>query len=165
MTMIEAIVYVALFSLMFAVIVETTLTVGSAFRTSRVRKNVNLEGGAALERIMREAHLAHGINTAQSTLGTTSSKIVFDTILGPSDETVTTREFYLQNGAIIFKEGSASPSPLTSSNVRVRELIFYEVGTSTFSRAMRAQITIEGGSGKSYIEEHFYDAAVLRRTY
>jgi len=162
-TLVEMVVYVAVIAVIFAVVVNTILSVSSAWGNARVKRNLMQQGGATMERILREIRLADSVNVGGSTLGVHPGILELATIQSPSDETALTRSFLLSSTTLMMSENSVN-TPLTSG-VDITNLIFYKITNGNISEGVRVMLTVEDGVGRYYQSRNFYGTAVLRRSY
>lgn len=162
-SLLETLIYVAVVVLLTVVVVNTAMVMTTASAKTRLKRNVLSEAGISVERITREIRLADSIDISGSTLGTHPGVLRLNTIVSVDDETPTTREFYLEDGALMMKEGTSTAVPLTSA-VNINNLIFYRIVAST-SEAASVVLTAED-TFRGLSELHtFYSTAVLRRSY
>jgi hypothetical protein len=129
----------------------------------RLARNLNISSRTAMERIIREIRLADSID-GTSTFGSHPGYLKLNTI--DANNNPTTMEFFLTGSNLMIQEGASSPESLTSSNVTVSNLVFYQISPSTASKAIKVEMTLTSilpnGQQKS---EKFYDTVVLRRSY
>jgi len=164
LSLIETVIYVSILAILFVVVINTIAILSTSFGQSRIKRNVVTQGGSALERIVREVRLAHDIDVSGSTLGTHPGRLKLSTIVGPDDETGTTREFFLTDGTLMMQESISPAVPLTSG-VDITNLVFYAISAATISKAVRIEMTVKDESGKLRSSQNFYDTTVLRRSY
>ena len=165
LSLIEIILYVALLGLLLVAVVNLTLTIATVYAKARVVRAVNQQAVAGMERMVREIRLAHGIDNAASTFGTHPGVIELDTIVSPTDTTVTTRRFLL-SGSILALEEGLSPAVALTNRVDVTNLVFHDIDTGASGRrAVRIEMTATAGQGKLQTTQTFYETAVLRGSY
>lgn len=165
-SLIETIVYISILGILFVVMFNTAIVVTNAFGKSRVIRAIDIQGGAILERILREVRLADSVDVGGSILGVNPGKLKLNTVLSAANPTATIREFELQTstGDVMIKEGTGEAIPLTLGIITTR-LVFYSIVASTTSEAVRIEMTFEAGLGRSYSSKDFYGTAVLRGSY
>ena len=163
-SLLETIIYIAILAVMVAVVVNTVLITTTAFGKSRVKRNVAVQGGAALERILREVRLANNVDVAGSVLGVHPGRLRLDTTVSSSDETPTTREVFLTSSTIMMLTSGSSDAALTA-DAEITNLVFYFIEAAETSEAVRVEMTITGSVGQTTTSQNFYGTAVLRRSY
>lgn len=162
-SLLETLIYVATIVLLTVVVINTAMIMSTVSAKARLKRNVLSEGGLSVERITREVRLADSIDIPGSTFGLHPGVLRFNTVAAFDDDIPTTREFYLEDGVLMMKDGSSIAVPLTSA-VRVSNLIFYHIVAST-SEAVSIVLTAEG-TFRGLLESHtFYSTSVLRRSY
>lgn len=164
-SMLEAVIYVALLAGLLVIAVDITLVSSNAFGKARLNRALAVEGGSALERIIREVRLAHGIDELASTFGSSPGALSLETIRGPDSETLVTRTFAIDGETLTLQEDSETPQVLTPG-VSVTRLMFYKISTAaTTSQSIRIEMTVEDELGPLSALQNFTGTAVLRRSY
>lgn len=163
-SLLETIIYVSILAMIFVVVINTVIVVSNSFGKARVKRNITAQGGAALERILREARLADSVDIIGSTLGVHPGELHLNTIVGPNDETKTTRNFSLQGNDLMIREGTSEAVALTSG-VEITNLVFYFLTASTTSEAIRIEMALSDSAGRFQTSQNFSGTAVLRRSY
>ena len=152
-TLLETVVYVSILAVVIVLVIGSILSVYQAFGKTRVERKLVLNGDVAMERIVREIRSATSTNVGASTLGSHPGILKFGS-----------KKFSL-SGDILTVEYSPSPAEdLTSSDVEVTNLIFYREA-STNSEIIKAELTLEAGSGIFKKSRTFYGSAVMRGAY
>ena len=160
----EALVYVSIIALLTIIVINTAMVMSVTSGKARLKRNILGEGGVSLERIIREIRLADSVDVPGSVLGTHPGVLKLNTLVSASDDTPTTREFYLNSGMLMMKEGSAGAVPLTQ-NVNITRLVFYHVDMASTSKAVSVEMGAED-TVKKLTESHtFYTTSVMRRSY
>jgi len=162
MSIIEALFYMAILVLLVSVTVATLVSLSSTYRNLRSFEAVNESAQSALERIVRELRGATSVDTMLSTLGSSPGDLYLDSL--DEDGATTTLEFFVSAQTIRVKEAGADVGPLTAADVRVTNLIFRRMAT-TSSVAVKVEMTLESGTSTHYISKNFYSTAVLRGSY
>ena len=125
-TLIEAIFYVAIVSIIATFATEAIVSTVTIFGKARVKRTINEQGISVMERMLREIRLSDEIDIGSSILGSSPGKLSLNTIVSPLNETPIGRQFFIQGQNLILKEGSASSAPLTN-NVRITKLLFRRI--------------------------------------
>ncbi|MBI1998944.1 MAG: prepilin-type N-terminal cleavage/methylation domain-containing protein [Parcubacteria group bacterium] len=164
-TLLEAIVYIAILSLMFVVITHTAIVATAAFGKSRVKSALAAEGFVAMDRILREIRLAHGIDGEASVFGAHPGVLKLKTRVSAADATETTRTFALSSGRLYIEEASGETAPLSGGGIEISELTFVLIGTPDSPRAVRVMLVGESAYKALRDTRKFYGTAVLRGRY
>lgn len=162
-TLIEIIVYLAIFAVLSVLVVETIITVTDAFGKARVKRTLALEGRGAMERMMREIRLATSVDITGSVLDTNPGRIKLNTVVSPSDSAPAVREFLISGKHLILRDGANDIAIV--ANASTTKLIFRHILGSDVSDAVRIELEIEDGQGDRYMSVPFYSTAVLRGSY
>lgn len=131
-SLIEGIIYVAIFMIVFLVVVQLIVNTQNAFVKARYRRAVHEQGTAALDRIIREIRLAKSVDASQSSMDVNPGTLVLNTVVSDTDATPIIRKFFIQNSAIMLQEGVSSAVPMTS-NIRVTNFVFHDAGKTKAS--------------------------------
>ncbi len=159
-TLLETLFYIALFTLLFAIIIQTLLTIGGTHQRIAALKHINDAGLTGMERLVREVRDADHIVLDQSDLGVTDGRL---TLAYKADDT-DTRSFYLAEERLYLDRNGVKEGPLTSRDARVTALTFHRVN-ATSSEAVRIELAIEATSTDRVLAETFYNTAILRGSY
>ncbi len=158
-TLIEILIYTAILAIIFILVVNSLSIVIKAFNQGRVAIKINNSAETAMERMTREIRFAYGVDAAS----TLDHLVLNSYVLGT--ETPTTVEFYIDSGKLMIKEGVSPAGQLTSSDLSVTNLGFRQITTSSMSKAVKIEMTIEDSSGNYQKTEDFYNTIILRRSY
>jgi len=161
-TLIEMIVYVAILSAVFILVVNTILIVSRSYSAIKVTSDINSSASISLERLIREIRLASGVDTIQSNLGTHPGRLFLNTV--DSLGAPMTLDFYIENNLLKLKKNGVLSGTLVRDNIQVTNLIFRHIELGV-SEAVKIEMRIQGTEGKSTKTEDFYGTAVLRGSY
>lgn len=166
LSLVELLIYVAILSVMFVVIANTAAIVIGSFAKARTERNVTVESGVALERMVREARLAESIDLVGSVLGTDPGTLRLNTITSSVDVTPITRTFSLDpvTSHLMIQDGASPARELTSSG-KITKLIFYNIANTLVSKSIHIEMTMQDGAGAASSTRNFYSTAGLRRSY
>ncbi len=163
-SLIEMLIYIAVLSIIFLIVVGTTLSFASSYRTLAALRAADNAGIDTLEPMTRTIRAAGSVLTSQSVLGSNPGTLaLYEAHNGNS----TTTTFDLQNGVVEMTvmvnniKDAALSGPLTSSNAMVTNLVFDALSTSTAS-AVKIDMTAIGISGSVQKSKNFYSTIVLR---
>lgn len=159
-SLIEMLIYISLLVFMLIVIINILNGISKSGRLLKSSKNIDNSALVSMERIVREIRLAESVS-ASSTLGVNPGTLILsgvDDLNNPR-----TVEFGLDSGLIIMHENGVGLGPLNLSEARVTNLVF-NLLTSSSSRAVRTQMTIESGTSTWYKSEKFYSTTILRKS-
>lgn len=162
LSMMEAVVYIAIFAFLFVLVVNVLITMSGSFAELERFRQVTTGGALGLERIAREARDAVSINTSLSTFGSNPGILVLNTV--DEDEEAHIVRFYGSGGTLYVQLDSASAERLTGDDVAVSNLVFRNL-SSTESDAVKIELQVHSQRGAREISIPFYDTIVLRGSY
>ena len=159
-TIIETIVYVAIFSLVVGALVTFILNINS----SRLRSQTMLEVKGQGADLMRTLTTAIKNSTAINSPGTGLSSGVIS--IETSDPAKNPTIFSANGEAIFITEGSADPIALTNNKVRVTGLVFTNATKIDTPGVVQIRFTIQNTAQQTLPEQQysidFYGTATLR---
>ena len=162
-SLIETVVYVALFVLLAAVLVGTLYGMDSAYRQIRANDDLLDSAELSMGRMMLEIRSATGIDTGASTFGTSPGVLTLNSL--DASGAPKTVKFDLSSGALeVLDSTVGTPADLTGGQVEVTSLVFRDIATTATSSAVRVEATFTSlrAPATSVTET---DTAVLRGSY
>lgn len=154
-------IYVSIVTITLAIVVNVCLTLSRSYSSLREAKDIGNAVTVGLETMVREIRGAESVDTANSSLATSTGRLTLSTTENGAASTV---EFYLATSTIHMKRGGVYEGPLTLSNVSVTELTFNHIASSTL-QAVKIEMVVQTGSGSTTRTERLYDTVVLRGSY
>ncbi|MSR71568.1 MAG: prepilin-type N-terminal cleavage/methylation domain-containing protein [Candidatus Taylorbacteria bacterium] len=152
-SLIEMIIYIAIVSATFLLVVNVCLTISRSYTTLRNAKNIQDAVSLGFESIVREIRDASNVDLSESNMGVNDGRLALNTIYNNVPSVV---EFYLSSTTLYMERDNVVQGPLTSKGVSVTNLKFEYMATST-SHAVKINMTVNGND--------FYDTIVLRGSY
>ena len=162
LTILEAVIYVAILIVFFVIVVQTMLVSATAFGKSRVKRALAAEGHIVMERVLHEIRFAGSIDDGTSVFGTHPGVLKLNTRKSASDDTLTTRMFDLSDDTMRITEGGGTSAALSGS-ISITNLVFYKISGSP--PAVRVEMTAENSFKTLGDSRKFYGTAVLRGGY
>jgi len=160
-TLIEMIVYTAILSIVFVIVVNTLLVLSRSYRSIKLTNDINNSASLALERLTRDIRSAESVNTSSSVIGSSPGELVLNATI---DGSSTTLDFYVNNGALMLDVGGVLLGSLTRDNIEVTNLVFrHRMGTN--GETVKIEMTLRGTEKNVIKEENFYSTVVLRGSY
>lgn len=154
-SMIETVIYIAIFGMVLIFIVSSIIYVGKAYSVLKAERTLASSASAALDRVTRETRDADLIDLGGSTFGTSPGALTLQ-----PDSTY----FFVEGGVLKVQEGASVPGALTSAEVQVSELIFERIVTAQ-SEGLRISLELEMPVEGVMRSKRFYSTAVLRGSY
>lgn len=136
MSLIELLLYMAVFSMIVLVISSFLFSILRSQTKNQTIAEVEQQGVLAMERITQLIRNAEGINSPS--IGESDSEISIDMSEAGLDPTI----INLSGDTLYMKEGAGSPIELTNSNIIVTDLTFFNLSRSDAPGNIRIEFTI-----------------------
>ncbi|EKD76221.1 MAG: hypothetical protein ACD_43C00187G0001, partial [uncultured bacterium] len=143
-TLIEAIVYVAVFSLLVGATTTFLINIIQLKNKTQAERTAYQEARYIMERINNRIRLAPGIDTGSSIFDNDQGRLVLKSPEVPTNLTT----FYVQNGVAYEKLGPAAATAISSAEVSVSQLNFNQVVSSDLQGSIETKITVSTVSNR-----------------
>ncbi|MFH1508607.1 MAG: prepilin-type N-terminal cleavage/methylation domain-containing protein [bacterium] len=162
-TLIEAIVYVAVFSLVVGAITTFLVNVVQLKNKTQAERATYQEARYIMERINNRIRLAPGIDTGNSVFDNDTGQLV---LKSPTSATNLTT-FWLDDGVVYEQIGPTPASAISSDDVVISQLRFNQVVSSDLQSSIQTQITAESVLQRAdmHAESSLTSNASLRNDY
>lgn len=164
-SLIEAVMFIAVFVLVTTLMTE--LLVSQLVAWGEVRSERAAVDGAVnlLDRINHEIQLAQSVNVSNSVFGTSPGSLEFVTFVTPTSSVTTTVDITLTDSQVrVGRQGQSIESLNATSTLRVTELVFHHLATST-SEGIRTELSVEAGKGRFVSDKTIRTFVILRGGY
>lgn len=161
-SLIEIVVYLAIFSALSVLVINSFIVILGSFNTTRANRDLLQSGSKTMERLSREIRQAESVDLVNSTLG--SSPGVLQLNSRDSAGTPMTVRFAIASGNLNLYENGTLVDNLVMENISPTSLIFRRIAT-TNSEAVKIELTVQDTSSTSTKTENFYNTVILRGTY
>lgn len=158
----EAIVYVAVLSIIMLAVVQIMLALSSSYAVLKVTARVERSASTAMDRMIREIRHARDIDSANSSFGANPGTLTLSTTDASGNPL--TIQFFVSSSTLKIKEGNADAEPLTATGTAVTNLVFRSLATTT-SKAVKIELQITASQGTTTVSNSYYSTAVLRGYY
>ncbi len=156
-SLIELVVYIALFVVISIVIVQSLVFVMKTYANARSFRALQQNGELVMERITREVRQSSSVTTASSVFGVNPGTLVVSGT--DSGGSVYTDTFSVVSGAIqLSKTGTVST--LSTNEVTVSGLTFWNI-TTTNSNAIKVKLDLTTVKAP-IVSKSFYSTIILR---
>lgn len=174
-TLVEILVYVALFAIISMAVVQTLVVMMRTGSAAAINHSLQESGYGALERITRLIRAAESIDISASVLDSDNGSLTLVSY-DSSNNKVTEKlyvsnSFYLNNWspslnrrALQRDANGALTGPLTDRNIEVNSLVFRRIPLPA-GEAVKIEMTITDVRGQVPKTEHFYNTVILRGAY
>ncbi|HEX4799200.1 MAG TPA: type II secretion system protein [Candidatus Paceibacterota bacterium] len=156
-TLIEMLVYIAVFVLISSALVVTFLSFNTTFVRNQTERALTQEARVALDTVIAAVKHADTVDGAQSLLNVSPGILELES-------GATTTRFYISSGALVYAINGTEIGPLTSNAIVVESVVFQRyVGTTT--DMIRMALTLHAESKVASSTRTFYTSAIMRGTY
>ena len=159
-SLIEIVVYLAIFSALSVLVINSFIVILGSFNTTRANRDLLQSGSKTMERLSREIRQAESVDLVNSTLG--SSPGVLQLNSRDSAGTAMTVRFAIASGNLNLYENGTLVDNLVTENISPTSLIFRRI-TTTNGDAVKIELTVQDTSSSK--TENFYNTVILRGTY
>ncbi len=156
-SLVETIVYVAIFSIFVIGLAQFSTTLSSTRLHIQGTLEVNQQGSQALKLITQTLRIGSSINNP--TIGNSGSSLSIDTGVPATNPTV----FSLVAGVLYITEGSDSPVALTNNKVVVSDLTFSNLSRSNTPNIIKTSFTLTSTSTRDPYAVSFSGSSALRK--
>lgn len=163
-SLIEIIVYMAIFGIISLFTVNIIFTTVKAYSNFKITKDLKNSAEISLERMSREIRLANDLDVSKSVLTVSPGKIYLNTVDFDTNS-VKTIEFFASGGALSIVQNGLMEGYLTSSSTEVMNLVFREIVSSTTSKAIKIEMELKARKGGFEKSKKFYTTAILKNSY
>jgi type II secretory pathway pseudopilin PulG len=161
-SMVEMLVYLAIFSVMSIVVIDSFTTVTRSFDTTHANRDLLESGEVAMEHMSREIRESTNTNVLSSTFGTNPGLLSLSSIDGSGNGR--TVIFTLENSTLDMYQNGTLVGSLLDSNVSISNLIFRRIVTPK-GEAIKIEMTLTTTSSTTPAQANFYDTIILRGEY
>ncbi len=159
-SLIETIIYLAVFSMISLFVINSLLAVMSTFRITRTNRNLLEAGINSMERISREIRQSSSIDLANSNLGAGVLQ------LNSTDQAGVpiVIKFSKESLALNIYEGNILSGNLLGNDMFLENLIFRRINTLQ-SEAIKIEMSLMDINSKSSKIVNFYNTIILKGGY
>jgi Tfp pilus assembly protein PilW len=159
-SLVETIIYLAIFTMVSILVINSFITVMSSFAITRTNRSLLEAGISSIERMSRDIRQASSIDLTNSNLNKGILQLNSTDQSGDSIIIKFTKENSTLN---IYQAGTLSGS-LLGQNIVVDNLIFRRIATA-HGEAVKIEMTLRDTKSKNNKTENFYDTIILRGGY
>lgn len=161
-SLIEIMVYLAIFTTLSILVINSFIVILSSFNTTSMNRKLLESGTISMERISREIRYAKNIDIVNSFLGSNPGALQLNST--DSSGNFMTVKFINENSNLNLYKNDNLEGNLLGQNISVTNLIFSRI-TTTESEAVKIEMTLQYSGGNNIKSENFYDTIVLRGGY
>lgn len=156
-SLVEILVYIALFILLASAAVASLLNFSDSFKAYRAEKVLTEQVRGAYERMLADVRNATALDQAGSTFDTSPSTVSLQ-------YEAVERVYTLTSGAITVSENGGTAVPITGDGITVSAFTVrqYDMVATTL---IRIELTATATVGDTTVTETYYSSSVLRGSY
>jgi len=156
-SIVEIMVYLAIFTALSILVINSFLVILSSFNTTNMNRKLLESGVVSMERISREIRQAKSVDAS-------STQTIL--VLNSHDNlgVAMTIKFINENGELNLYKDNTLQGNLLGDNLSVTNLMFSRI-TTTESEAVKIKITLQYSGEHKTKSENFYNTIVLRGGY
>jgi type II secretory pathway component PulJ len=156
-SLVEMLIYVALVFLISTVVVQMLVNFSQTYRTLITLRNIEHAAIDSIERMTRDIRGATTVIEGSSVFGTNPGVL---TLVKTVNSVSTTTRYYVDNGVMKLDVNNVYFGPLTSSNTSVTNIVYRLLNNGT-SKAIKIDMTIQGGTGPAMKTKTYHSTIVL----
>ncbi len=161
-SLIEAIVYLAIFGTLSVLVINSFLVVLSSFNRSRINSNLAESGASAMERMSREIRQAKNIDTTNSVLNSSFGTLQLNST--NSSNVAKIEKFNVSNGDLNLYEDDVLVGNLLGQKVDITSFIVRRI-TTVEGEAVKIEMTLQNTGSTTIATANFYNTIILRGSY
>jgi type II secretory pathway pseudopilin PulG len=158
-SLVETVIYIGMMTVLLFSLITLISSATSTYVVLKSSRNIERSAINIMNSINMYADEASVIDITNTKFDNASGSIslmVTDN-LGHSTST----KIYLSNNQVVLSINNVVVGPLNLSDVRVTNLTFRNMSTSTFN-GFKVEMTIDNGTSSRYFSENFYNSYILR---
>ncbi len=157
-SIVEILVYLAIFTIISIVVINLFITTISSFNTTNINRKLLEAGQVSMERVTREVRQAKNIDVSNSS--SDSLQLNSTNISGDSQII----KFASESGKLNLYQDASLIGNLLPENINMTSLIFRRI-TTVKGEAVKIEMTLQYSVGKNTKSENFYNTIILRGEY
>ena len=152
-TLVETLIYVAIFALVSTALISFILNILNIHAKNYVEQEVEANARMALDIISGRIRAASDINIGTSVFG--SDPGLISLAMADVSKNPTIIDLSADNGTLRIKEGTSAYVNLTSSGVKITNLVFTHLSQTALRDNIRVEITVEYNNSSGDKEYQF----------
>lgn len=161
-SLLETVVYIALFSTLSLTIANSMIQTVRGFNYLRASRDIDTASVVIMERLTANIKNATSTDVSNSTFGATPGRLTLN--VTNASGTPMTVEYYVLSNNLRIKEAGVDVGSLMSSAARIQSLIFYSIDTGGTS-GIKIELQLQSTRGVVTANDNFYNTVMLRGTY
>lgn len=161
-SLIEALVYVAILAVLVLVIAKSMTTFLGAYKNIREVRKLENSAISSMDRMIREIRNADSVDAINSNFDSSMGVLVLNT--SDNSGNPMTVKFYVSDGRVYADENGVSLGPITATGINTTSLMFRLVSTP-ISEAVKVEMSFLDIGASPDLYRSFFGTALLRGSY
>lgn len=161
-SLIEVLLYVAIFSVMSVISMNTLFQAIKSFDALRISRDINDSSVGIMERLTRDIKGSTSVDLANSTLNISPGRLTLSTVSASGTPVVV--EYYVSSSTLRYKEGGVDKGSLMSAKTAIDALVFRYINSGS-TIGIKIELHLSSTRGGVTAVDHFYDTVLMRGTY
>lgn len=161
-SLIEVLLYVAIFSVISVISMNTLFQAIRSFDTLRISRDINDSSVGIMERLTRDIKGSTAVDLANSTFAVSPGRLTLNTV--SASGTPLTVEYYVDASTLRYKEDGVEKGSLMSAKTTIDALVFRYINSGS-TIGIKIELHLSSARGGVTKVEHFYDTVLMRGTY
>lgn len=161
-SLIEVLLYVAIFSVMSVISMNTLFQAIRSFDALRISRDINDSSVGIMERLTRDIKGSRAVDLANSTFAVSPGRLTLNTV--SASGTPLTVEYYVDGSTLRYKEDGVEKGSLMSAKTAIDALVFRYINSGS-TIGVKIELHLSSARGGVTRIDHFYDTVLMRGTY
>lgn len=161
-SLIEVLLYVAIFSVMSVISMNTLFQSIRSFDSLRISRDINDSSVGIMERLTRDIKGSTGVDIGNSTFNISPGRLTLNTV--SASGTPVTVEYYVAGSVLRYKEDGVDKGSLMSAKTAIDALVFRYINSGS-TIGIKIELHLSSARGGVTKVDHFYDTVLMRGTY
>ncbi len=159
-SLVETVIYVAIMTVILFTLISLIDSASRTYLSLKSSRNIERSAINIMDSLTDQVGISSKIDMPNTVFDNASGSIALIAYDDASHSTTT--KIYLVDGQVIMSRNNVVIGPLNLSDVRVTNLTFRNMSTSTFN-GFKVEMTVDNGtSPERYMSENFYNSYRLR---
>ena len=148
-TLVELLIYIAILGLVIVGIIYFVISITNSRSKNYVVEEVHENARTAMDTIAQTIRSANGINTGQSIFESDPGELSLATTDAQKNPTIINLD--QDDGVLLIKEGAASEVAITSDNIKITRLVFYNITGNSSRENIYIELEVSYSDGDQIV--------------
>lgn len=157
---VETIIYIGLMTVILFTLISLIESASTTYLILKSSRSIERSAINIIDNLNNQVRISSKIDIPNTAFDNASGSIALITYDDVGNSTTT--KIHLLNSQVVMSQNGVVLGPLSLSDVRVTEMIFRNMSTSTLN-GFKVEMTIDNGTSSArYMSENFYNSYILR---